>query len=115
MTDRIQYIQRHPNLYEGNKNLVCFPEIELTRDQVIKLNQGLLGDSLDSPWEYYRGKCHNSILLSGGPWTNREEQPDFQALIVYAINKLAQLALENDPGNPILPQFYSNQVLPFAE
>lgn len=95
LAEKLEFINTHPDEYENQEDLVCFPEIRLTKDQVRKLNEGMMNNSFDDPWEYYKGKCHNSILLSMGNWVNGEEQEDFQSLVNYAIHHIYEDEAKN--------------------
>lgn len=86
--DRIKDLQQRLESISQETDIITFPEIKLTGQQLEIISEPLLGFTKDELYEYYRGKIHGEILQSSSAYTTREDQPDFQYLVDLGVKAL---------------------------
>lgn len=73
---------------EETTDIICFPEIRITKEQLEVISEKLSGLFVDELFDYYRNKIQGEILLSKSAYTTSEDQPDFQYLIDLGIKAM---------------------------
>lgn len=73
---------------EETTDIICFPEIRLTQEQLNVIAEPMMGLSPTEIFEYYRGKIQGEILQSSSRYTTREDQSDFQYLVDLGVKAL---------------------------
>ena len=73
---------------EETTDIICFPEIRLTQEQLNVIAQPMMGFSPEELFEYYRGKIQGEILQSSSAYTTREDQSDFQYLVDLGVKAM---------------------------
>ena len=76
--DEIKYFNERLEVIKDEENIVAFPEIHVSDEQLEIIAMPMFGFSKDELKEYYKGKIHGEILLTQTPLLRREDQPDFQ-------------------------------------
>lgn len=74
---------------EETTDIICFPEIRITKEQLELISEKLSGLFVDELFDYYRNKIQGEILLSKSAYTTREDQPDFQYIIDLGIKAMS--------------------------
>lgn len=75
-------------IQEDETDIIAFPEIQLTKEQIGIIADKFFGIAEDEQYNYCKGKIHKQLLLSSGVYVTREDQPEFQYLVDLGIKAL---------------------------